>query len=61
MKKDSIAAVALTTQRSTVVNVDEKGEPLRPAIDLAGPAAARTISSPVGGFWGAALQLPGRT
>ena len=28
VKKDSIAAVSITTQRSTVVNVDEKGKPL---------------------------------
>ena len=32
VKKDSIAAVALTTQRATMINVDAKGEPLRPAI-----------------------------
>ena len=30
--KDSIAAVALTTQRATVISVDRNGEPLRPAI-----------------------------
>lgn len=30
--KDNIAAAALTTQRSTVVNLDENGNPLRPAI-----------------------------
>ena len=28
----SIAAVGLTTQRSTMINVDETGTPLRPAI-----------------------------
>ncbi|MBA4369553.1 MAG: carbohydrate kinase [Desulfobacterium sp.] len=30
--KDCIAAVTLTTQRSTVINVDRDGNPLRPAI-----------------------------
>lgn len=30
--RSSIAAAALTTQRSTVVNVDKTGKPLRPAI-----------------------------
>src|SRR3990172_3235865 len=30
--KSSIAAVALTTQRSTLINLDKKGQPLRPAI-----------------------------
>ena len=30
--RDRIAALAVTTQRGTVVNVDERGEPLRPAI-----------------------------
>ncbi|HKU67567.1 MAG TPA: FGGY-family carbohydrate kinase [Candidatus Baltobacteraceae bacterium] len=30
--RDRIAGIAVTTQRATVVNVDERGEPLRPAI-----------------------------
>ena len=30
--RSSIAAVSLTTQRSTVINVDQNGTPLRPAI-----------------------------
>ncbi len=32
VERDRIAAVALTTQRATVVNVDADGQPLRPAI-----------------------------
>src|SRR5512144_878268 len=32
VKKEAVAGVALTTQRSTVVNVDAHGRPLRPAI-----------------------------
>ena len=30
--KSQIKAVTVTTQRATVINVDEKGDPLRPAI-----------------------------
>ena len=30
--REAIAGVALTTQRSTVINVDKEGKPLRPAI-----------------------------
>src|SRR5512133_3582137 len=30
--RTSVAAVALTAQRSTVINLDENGRPLRPAI-----------------------------
>jgi len=37
--KSSIAGVTLTTQRSTLVNVDEKGQPLRPAIHWLDSAA----------------------
>ncbi len=32
VKKEAIAGVSITTQRSTVINVDEHGRPLRPAI-----------------------------
>ncbi|MGA2112833.1 MAG: FGGY family carbohydrate kinase [Anaerolineales bacterium] len=32
VNKSSLAAVALTPKRSTVINVDKNGEPLRPAI-----------------------------
>ena len=37
--KQTIAGVALTTQRATVINVDRKGRPLRPAIRVARSAA----------------------
>ncbi len=56
--RDSIAAVALTTQRSTVVNVDENGKPLRPAIVWLDQRRAEHIP-PVKGFWGAAFKLAG--
>lgn len=57
-KKDSIAAVALTSQRSTVVNLDAHGQPLRPAIIW--PDQRRATQFPkVGGLWGLAFNLAG--
>ncbi len=58
IKKDSIAAVALTTQRSTVVNVDKTGQPLRPAIVWLDQRKAQKIPA-VKGFWGTAFNLIG--
>jgi sugar (pentulose or hexulose) kinase len=58
VKKDSIAAVALTTQRSTMVNVDERGEPLRPAIHWLDQRRSEGLP-PLGGLWGAAFTLAG--
>jgi len=56
--KDSIAAVALTTQRATVINVDRNGEPLRPAIIWLDQR--RTEGLPrLGGLWGLAFALKG--
>jgi sugar (pentulose or hexulose) kinase len=56
--KSSIAAVALTTQRSTVINLDEKGQPLRPAIVWLDQRRTEGLK-PVGGIWGAAFKLAG--
>ncbi len=58
--KSSIAAVALTTQRSTMLNLDEKGQPLRPAISWLDARRADGLK-PMGGFWGAAFKLAGAT
>jgi sugar (pentulose or hexulose) kinase len=58
IQKDSIAAVALTTQRSTVVNVDKAGQPLRPAIVWLDQRKAQKIP-PVKGFWGTTFKLIG--
>lgn len=56
--RQRIAGVTLTTQRSTVINLDAHGEPLRPAIiwlDM-----RRTYGlKPVGGLWGLAFRLSG--
>ncbi|MBI9047572.1 MAG: FGGY-family carbohydrate kinase [Anaerolineaceae bacterium] len=56
--KNSIAAVSLTTQRSTIINVDQEGKPLRPAIVW--PDQRQTSGlPPVGGLWGMAFKLAG--
>ncbi len=58
--KEAVAGVALTTQRTTMVNVDAKGEPLRPAIVWLDQR--RTEGLPrVGGVWGLLFRLAGVT
>lgn len=58
VRQDRIAGVALTTQRSTVINVDRRGQPLRPAIVWLDQR--RTLGQkPVGGWWGLAFKLTG--
>jgi sugar (pentulose or hexulose) kinase len=58
VSKTAIAGVALTTQRSTVINLDKNGNPLRPAIVW---MDQRRIlgQKPVGGLWGMAFKLAG--
>jgi sugar (pentulose or hexulose) kinase len=56
ISKDAIAGVSLTTQRSTVINVDERGEPLRPAIVWLDQRRTEGLK-PVGGLWGLAFRL----
>ncbi|MGH8528950.1 MAG: FGGY-family carbohydrate kinase [Nevskiales bacterium] len=56
----SIAGVALTTQRATVVNLDARGQPLRPAIIWLDQRRAHGVP-PVGGAWGLAFKLAGVT
>jgi len=56
--REAIAGLALTTQRSTVINLDRDGRPLRPAIvwlDQRRAAGQR----PIGGWWGLAFWLTG--
>jgi sugar (pentulose or hexulose) kinase len=59
VKKESIAAVALTSQRSTVVNVDAHGNALRPAISWLDRRRAEGVK-PVGGLWGIAFAVAGQ-
>jgi sugar (pentulose or hexulose) kinase len=56
--KSSVAAAALTTQRSTVINVDKNGRPLRPAIVWLDQRRTEGLK-PVGGLWGAAFKVAG--
>lgn len=60
VKKERIAGVALTTQRSTVINVDKEGKPLRPAIVWLDQRRTKGLK-PVGGLWGLAFHLSGMT
>jgi sugar (pentulose or hexulose) kinase len=58
--KETVAGVALTTQRATVVNVDREGHPLRPAM-LWLDQRRTTGLKPVGGRWGLLFRLAGMT
>jgi sugar (pentulose or hexulose) kinase len=60
VKKDAVAGVAITTQRSTVINVDAQGRPLRPAIVWLDQRRTAGLK-PVGGWWGLAFALSGMT
>ncbi len=54
--KNEIACVTLTTQRSTVINVDENGVPLRPAIVWLDQRQTKGVK-PVGGLWGKLFKV----
>ena len=56
--KSSIAAVSVTAQRSTVLNLDQNGSPLRPAIVWLDQRRTEGLK-PVGGLWGAAFKIAG--
>ncbi len=58
VSRDSIAGVALTTQRATMVNVDSAGQPLRPAIVWLDQRRTQGLR-PVGGWWGLLFRLAG--
>ncbi len=58
--RQRIAGVAVTTQRSTVINLDRQGEPLRPAITWLDQRRTQR-EPPVGGLWGLAFRLSGMT
>ena len=48
---DQICGVSLTTQRYTMINLDENFQPLRPAIVWMDQRQA-AVETPVGGIWG---------
>lgn len=54
----SVAGVALTSQRSTMVNLDRDGQPLRPAIVWLDQRRSDGLP-PVGGAWWALFRLAG--
>ncbi len=56
--RQRLAGVALTCQRSTVINLDARGEPLRPAIVWLDQRRTSGLK-PVGGLWGLAFRLSG--
>lgn len=58
IKKDNIAAVALTTQRATVINLDKYGQPLRPAIVWLDQRRVKGFP-PVKGPWGQLFKVIG--
>jgi sugar (pentulose or hexulose) kinase len=58
-KKD-IVAMSLTTQRSTVINVDQEGSPLRPAIVWMDQRKTHGLP-PVGGLWGMGFKIIGQS
>jgi sugar (pentulose or hexulose) kinase len=56
--KDAIAGVTITTQRSTLINVDKEGRPLRPAMVWLDQRRTNGLK-PVGGLWGLAFKVSG--
>lgn len=58
VERQRLAGVALTTQRSTLINLDAQGEPLRPAIVWLDQRRTEGLK-PVGGPWGLAFALSG--
>jgi sugar (pentulose or hexulose) kinase len=54
--KAAIKGVAVTTQRGTVINLDENGQPLRPAIIWLDQRRTEGLP-PVSGLWGLAFKL----
>ncbi len=56
--KDAIVGVGLTTQRSTVLNLDENQQPLRPAMVWLDQRRTEGLA-PVGGLWGFLFKIAG--
>ena len=58
VRKEAIAGVAITSQGSTPINLDARGQPLRPAISWQDQRRAAGVK-PVKGLWGLAFALAG--
>ena len=58
VRKEAIAGVGLTTQRSTIINLDANQQPLRPAIVWLDQRRTEGLD-PVKGLWGFLFKLAG--
>jgi sugar (pentulose or hexulose) kinase len=58
VEREAVAGVALTTLRATMVCVDARGEPIRPAIVWLDQRRTEGVP-PVGGFWGLTFRSLG--
>jgi sugar (pentulose or hexulose) kinase len=58
ISKERIACVTLTTQRSTLINLDKDGQPLRPAMVWLDQRRTEGLK-PLGGPWGLAFRAAG--
>ncbi|MFN2305001.1 MAG: FGGY family carbohydrate kinase, partial [Anaerolineales bacterium] len=56
--KSTIKGVGLTTQRSTLINLDENQQPLRPAIHWLDQRRTDNLP-PIGGLWGFLFLISG--
>ncbi len=56
--KNAIVGVGLTTQRSTLINLDKHQQPLRPAIVWLDQRRTENLK-PVGGLWGFLFKIAG--
>lgn len=60
VRKEALVGVAITTQRSTLINLDTNGRPLRPAMVWLDQRRTPGLK-PVGGLWGLGFWLTGMT
>jgi sugar (pentulose or hexulose) kinase len=58
VSKEAVCGVAITTQRGTIINLDQNGNPLRPAIVWLDERRSENLK-PIGGLWGLAFRLSG--
>lgn len=58
LDKDSISCVTITTQRSTLINLDKNGKPLRKAIVWSDQRRTEGLK-PLSGFWGILFSIIG--
>jgi sugar (pentulose or hexulose) kinase len=58
VQPEQVAGLSLTTQRYTMINLDDQFRPLRPAIVWMDQRQAR-VEKPVGGLWGVLIRTLG--